>query len=194
MRKDRNAALVASIRVIHRLSHQRYGSPRIAHELKRKGIKASRPLVARLMKREGIRSVIRKKFKATTISKHSFAVAENLLQRDFSANRLAEKWVSDLTYIHTGQGWLYLTTVMDLADRKLIGWAISETMKACDTTLPAWEMAVKNRPLTQQVLFHSDQGVQYACHEFRNLLKGYPVVQSMSRKGDCWDNAVAELF
>lgn len=131
----------------------------------------------------------------TTDSRHTYAVVENRLERDFTAERLAQKWVSDLTYIKTGEGWLYLTTVLDLADRKVIGWALSETMKAGETTVAAFKMAVNNRPVLQPLLFHSDRGVQYACSDFTELLKRYPEVQqSMSRKGNCWDNAVAESF
>jgi len=121
-------------------------------------------------------------------------VAENHLERDFTAFRPAQKWVSDLTYIKTGEGWLYLTTVIDLVDRKVIGWALSETMKAGETTLLAFKMSIKNRPVVKPLLFHSDRGVQYACHEFTSELKKWPVLQSMSRKGNCWDNAVAESF
>jgi putative transposase len=107
---------------------------------------------------------------------------------------MAEKWVSDLTYIKTQEGWLYLTAVLDLADRKVVGWAMSQTMEAEVTTVAAWQMAVRNRPITKSLLFHSDRGIQYACKEFRKQLSGKPVLQSMSRKGNCWDNAVAESF
>ena len=117
------------------------------------------------------------------------------MDRNFSPGDISRAWVSDLTYIKTTQGWLYLTVIVDLADRKVIGWSLSETMKTVDTVIPAWKMAIRNRPITANLLFHSDQGVQYACHEFKNLLKNYPLVtQSMSRKGNCWDNAVAESF
>ncbi len=102
---------------------------------------------------------------------------------------------SGSTYIKTTNGWLYLTVIVDLADRKVIGWALSQTMKASDTVIPAWKMAIKNRPITTQLIFHSDRGVQYACYEFRDVLKTQPLVtQSMSRKANCWDNAVAESF
>ena len=121
-------------------------------------------------------------------------MAENYLQQDFTAERMAQKWVSDLTYIKTDEGWLYLTIVMDLADRKVIGWALSETMKAIETTVAAFKMAVNNRPVVEPLLFHSDRGIQYACSEFTGQLKKWPVTQSMSRKGNCWDNAVAESF
>ena len=99
-----------------------------------------------------------------------------------------------MTYIHTQEGWLYLTAILDLADRKAVGWALSETMEAEVSSVAAWQMAVRNRTVTEALLFHSDRGVQYACREFRGQLEGVPVLQSMSRKGNCWDNAVAEGF
>jgi putative transposase len=102
--------------------------------------------------------------------------------------------VSDLTYIRTQEGWLYLTAILDLADRKVVGWAMSEAMEAEVSTVAAWQMAVRNRPITKSLLFHSDRGVQYACQQFRKQLSDKPVLQSMSRKGNCWDNAVAESF
>ncbi len=128
-------------------------------------------------------------------SSHKFPVPENKLGRDFKPGTLGAVWVSDITYIRTKQGWLYLTTVIDLGDRKVIGWALSTTMKAIDTVMPAFRMAQKNRPMTQKLIFHSDRGVQYACNEFRILLEKNPLItRSMSRKGNCWDNAVAESF
>jgi transposase InsO family protein len=195
LRASKEQQLLAAVKKVYQQSDCRYGSPRIAVELQEQGILASRPRVARLMRKHAIRSIIRKKYRVqTTDSNHGFAIAENYLNRDFSATRLAEKWVSDLTYIRTQQGWLYLTAVLDLADRKVVGWALSETMEAEVTSVAAWRMAVKNRPLTKSLLFHSDRGVQYACQQFRSQLKGKPVLQSMSRKGNCWDNAVAESF
>lgn len=131
----------------------------------------------------------------TTDSRHNFSASDNLLARDFSAQRPAEVWVSDITYIRVARGWMYLTIILDLYDRKIVGWAMSESLKAEQTVIPAWNMAVKNRPITKKLIFHSDRGVQYACHEFRRVLKkNLRVKQSMSRKGDCWDNAVAEAF
>lgn len=195
LRARKEQQLLASIKKVYQQSDCRYGSPRIAVELQQQGIQASRPRVARLMRKHAIQSIIRRKYRVqTTDSNHSYAIAENYLNRNFHANRLAEKWVSDLTYIKTQEGWLYLTAIMDLADRKVVGWALSQTMEAEVTSVAAWQMAVKNRPVTQSLLFHSDRGVQYACQEFKNQLTGRPVLQSMSRKGNCWDNAVAESF
>jgi putative transposase len=172
-----------------------YGSPRITLELHRKGIKISRPRVARMMRKAKLRSIVKKKFKITTDSSHKFPVPENVLDRDFKLGVLGVVWVSDITYIRTKKGWLYLTTVIDLGDRKIIGWALSLTMKAADTVIPAFKMAQSRRPIIQRLIFHSDRGVQYACNEFRCLLDKNPlIIRSMSRKGNCWDNAVAESF
>jgi len=190
-----NEYLTRKIRKIYSDSKRTYGSPRITLALKGQGIRVSRNRVARIMKKEGLRSIIRKKFVVTTDSKHNYPVVENLLDRDFKVNGTGKVWVSDITYVRTSQGWLYLTVIIDLGDRKVIGWSLSNSFKAVDTIGPAWIMAVKNRPITQELIFHSDRGIQYACNEFKNSLAGYKLVRrSMSRKGDCWDNAVAESF
>ena len=195
LRARKKQQLLSAVKKVYQQSGGRYGSPRIAAELQQQGLKVSRPRVARLMRKHAIRSIIRRKYRVrTTDANHRFTIAENHLERNFSATRLAEKWVSDLTYIKTQEGWLYLTAVLDLADRKVVGWALSETMEAEVTSVAAWRMAVRNRPITQALVFHSDQGVQYACEQFRKQLKGIPVRQSMSRPGNCWDNAVAESF
>lgn len=147
------------------------------------------------MKKIHLRSIVKKKFKVTTDSNHKFTVPEDKLDGDFKPGILAAAWVSDITYIKTKQGWLYLTTVIDLGDRKVIGWALSATMKAIDTVIPAFKLAQRNRPITQELIFHSDRGVQYVCNEFSKWLESNPlVIRSMSRKGNCWDNAVAESF
>jgi len=176
-------------------SKKTYGSPRITQVLNKKQIKVSRPRVARIMKKTHLRSIVKKKFKVTTDSSHKFHIPENKLDRDFKVGCIGTVWVSDITYIKTKQGWLYLTTVIDLGDRKAIGWSLSATMKAIDTVIPAFKMANRNRPITQALIFHSDRGIQYACNEFRELLESNPfITRSMSRKGNCWDNAVAESF
>jgi transposase InsO family protein len=147
------------------------------------------------MKKAKITGKIKKKFKVTTDSKHNYPVVGNLLNRNFGPNRLTMAWVSDITYIRTQQGWLYLTIILDLGDRKILGWALSKGLSADQTSVAAWKMAIKNRAITGPLLFHSDRGVQYACHKFANLLKAKKqVTRSMSRKGNCWDNAVAESF
>jgi putative transposase len=144
-----------------------YGSPKIALELRKKDIKISRSRVARIMRKAKLRSIVKKKFKITTDSSHRFPVPENILDRDFKPGVLGAVWVSDITYIRTNKGWIYLTTVIDLGDRKIIGWALSTTMKAIDTVIPAFKMAQARRPITGELIFHSDRGVQYACNEFR---------------------------
>jgi len=147
------------------------------------------------MKKAKLRSIVKKRFKVTTDFSHKFLVPENELGRNFKPRILCAVWVSDINYIRTRQGWLYLTTVIDLGDRKIIGWALSTTMKANDTVIPAFKMAQSRRPFTRELIFHSDREVQYACNEFRWLLEENPlIIRSMSRKGNCWDNAVAESF
>ena len=183
------------IQMIYRSSKCRYGSPKITEELRDMGWKVSRPRVARIMRAEGIKSIVSKKFRgATTDSNHNFPVAENHLNRDFNAKAPGQKWVSDITYIATRQGWIYLTIIMDLYDRKIIGWALSTTMKTSDTVQAAWRMANLNRQCSQGLVFHSDRGVQYASGAFTEILQKHSVIQSMSRKANCWDNAVAENF
>jgi len=187
--------LLIEIRRIHQQSKASYGSPRITEELKARGLKASRPRVARIMRQNGLRAVHAKKFVVTTNSKHEYPVVANKLDRDFTAKQPGMAWVSDITYIKTQQGWLYLTVILDLFDRKVIGWSQSSRMNAIHTTIAAWKMAIQNRCPSEKLIFHSDRGVQYACSEFVRLLDNYPGVErSMSRKGNCWDNAVAESF
>ena len=194
-RDNENRMLLCEIRRIHQMSGASYGSPRITDELKALGFDVSRPRVARLMRESGIRAVHAKKFAATTDSKHAYPVAENKLDRDFSAREGGRVWVSDITYVETAQGWLYLTVILDLFDRKVVGWSQSADMTADNTTVAAWKMAVGNRPPSKKLIFHSDRGIQYACHGFADLLDSRPGVErSMGRKGDCWDNAVAESF
>lgn len=176
-------------------SKQRYGSPRISMELQSLGFKISRVTVAKYMRQMGLKSKLSKKFKVTTDSTHNYLVVENILNRQFTPCLPSKAWVSDITYIHTKEGFLYLTTVIDLYDRKIIGWSLSETMSTQDTILSAWRMATRNRNVEQGLIFHSDRGVQYANNKFANVLNSYKkITRSMSRKGNCWDNAVAESF
>ena len=194
-RTKENQRLRRRIKQIWLDSGKTYGSPRIHQQLLRDGETASRPRRARLMKKEGIQSQIRPKWVATTDSKHELPVAPNLLDQEFSAGRLGQVWVSDITYIPSTQGWLYLTTIMDLADRQILGWSFSKGMSASETIIPAWNQACQKRAIDQTLIFHSDRGTQYCCQQFQDLLKARPLVrQSMSRKGNCWDNAPAESF
>lgn len=175
-------------------SKQRYGSPRITMELNILGYKISRITVAKYMRELGLKSKLSKKFKITTDSKHNYLLVENVLNRQFLVSQPSKAWVSDITYIHTKEGFLYLTTVMDLYDRKIIGWSLSDGMSTNETTLASWKMAIRNRNVKKGLIFHSDRGVQYANNKFANVLESYKVTRSMSRTGNCWDNAVAESF
>ena len=164
-------------------------------DLQAKEIKVSRVTVAKYMKQMGLRSKLGRKFRTTTDSKHSYRIMENVLNREFKVTEPSKVWVSDITYIHTQEGFVYLTTVIDLYDRKCIGWSISDGMSTEETSLAAWKMALKNRSVSKGLIFHSDRGVQYACEKFANTLNSYKMItRSMSRKGNCWDNAVAESF
>mgnify|MGYP002860013490 CR=1 FL=1 len=183
------------IKVSYSRSKGTYGSHRITEDLKAQGIQISRASVARIMQSQGLRSRVKRKFKATTNSKHSYPVSPNILERNFYPQRLNEVWVSDITYIRAAGKWHYLTTIMDLADRMIIGWSLSLDMTAKNTVIRAWKKAIQIRKITQPLIFHSDRGVQYACNDFRNILSDNKfITQSMSRKANCWDNAVAESF
>lgn len=190
-----NREIIAVIEEIFEDSDQSYGSPRMSKELAKRGYNVSRPRAARMMKSMGLKARKQRKFKATTDSKHNYPIAPNLLNQNFCVEKPNQVWVSDITYIETSKGWAYLTVIIDLFDRKVIGWSISEGLTAEETVIRAWYMAVGNRPIKDELIFHSDRGIQYACNSFRNILKSYELVkQSMSRKGNCWDNAVAESF
>ena len=194
-RSIENQALSQQIKEIFYESKQTYGSPRITGALKARGIDISRPRVARLMRKSHLRSKMKRKFVHTTDSKHAFRISPNRLDRCFQPGKINRAWVSDITYIHTAMGWIYLTVIIDLGDRNVIGWSVSESMHAQNTVIAAWNMAIINRPPRPGLIFHSDRGVQYACDEFRDqLAKHEQIKQSMSRKGNCWDNAVAESF
>jgi len=191
-----NQQLILEMKEIFKKSRQTYGSPRMHEELRRRGWKVSQARVARLMRQAGLKVKPQRRYlPSTTDSDHELAVSPNLLDRNFEPGQIRRAWVSDITYLPTLEGWLYLTTVIDLGDRKVIGWALSETMRTEDTTLPALRMAVAQRKPHKQTLFHSDRGSQYAAKAFRQELKRLNITrQSMSRKGNCWDNAVAESF
>ena len=196
-RQIRNTMLKEKVEKVYKDSKGRYGSPRITKELNMQGISVSKVLVAKLMQQLYLRSIVKKRYKVTTNSSHKYPVVENVLNRVFETKIQNAAWVSDITYIATKQNWLYLTTVIDLFDRKVIGWSLSDTMKAVDTVIPAFKMAKINRPINkeQSLIFHSDRGIQYACKEFTDVLNlNKNIIRSMSRKGNCWDNAVAESF
>ncbi len=193
-RAAENRLLLDNIQRIYEAAKGRYGSPRITAELRDQGYACSRPRVARLMRKNGIKAQCSRRFKVTTDSRHKYPAAPNLLKPVFRIDAPNRIWVSDITYIRTMEGWLYLTVVIDLVTRKIIGWAMSDRMSAGETTIPAFRMAIQNCPPLPGLIFHSDQGVQYACDEFAELLKTSEVVQSMSSRGNCYDNAVVESF
>lgn len=171
-----------------------YGSPRMTTELKSRGLRCNESQVAKLMRENGIRAKRKTKFKITTDSKHKEPISPNLLNQDFTAKAPKRTWVSDLTYIWTLQGWLYLTIILDLFDRRIVGWSLSNRMNTPVTTMAALEDAMQKERPEPGLIFHSDRGVQYADKRFRKLLSKYKIVQSMSGKGNCYDNAVAESF
>jgi putative transposase len=183
-----------AIAEIWRNNKKRYGAPRIRAELNKRGIKASRQRVQRRMKHLGLSCVYRKKYRAVTSSNHDLPISPNVLDRQFEHKELSKAWVSDITYLRSCDRWVYLTTVMDLADRQIIGWSLSTDMTDEQTVIAAFRAAVTRRKPNEGMIFHSDRGSQYASADFRKLLGNYNVVQSMSRKANCWDNAVAESF
>jgi transposase InsO family protein len=183
------------IKIIFDNSKEIYGSYRIQKKLEREGLFYSRSYIWILMKEMGLKSVLKRKFVVTTNSKHSFQIANNVLDRNFTSLKLGEKWVSDITYIRVNDNWNYLTTVLDLADRKIVGWSLSEDMTTQNTVNKAWINASKTRAINNNFIFHSDRGVQYASNKMTKLFYfNRKITQSMSRKGNCWDNAVAESF
>jgi putative transposase len=185
--------LLRAIEDIHFASRKTYGSPRIFSQLKVLGFKTSKSKVERLMRENKIRSKMKKKFKATTNSKHPYPVAENILNRDFSPKAANQVWAGDITYIWTGEGWLYLAVILDLFSRQVIGWSMSERMTK-DLSLNALRMAITRRKPERGLIHHTDRGSQYACGAYRKLLNAIGATCSMSRKGNCWDNACSESF
>lgn len=184
------------IKQIYDRSSGTYGSPRIAVELAHSRSTVSKNTVARRMQVLDLTARPKKKYIITTDSEHTFKVPDNLLDRHFEVDVPNKAWVSDITYIRVANYWMYLTVIIDLADRMVVGWSLSSDMTAYNTIIAAFNRAVTNRGLNKstQLLFHSDRGVQYACKDFTKLLRKYHCTQSMSRKGNCWDNAVAESF
>jgi len=183
-----------AIQTIHKENREIYGSPRIAVCLQEQGFQCSRPRTARLMRSMGIRSKVAKKFKVTTDSNHKEPIAHNLLDQVFVGDFINDAWTSDLTYIWTSSGWLYLTVIMDLYNREIIGHSFSKRMTAATTVNPALDMAVMHRRPAPGVVIHSDQGIQYASKSFRKKLAKHGLIQSMSGRGNCYDNAVTETF
>jgi len=192
-RQKENEKILMGIRESHKRSRRTYGSPRITEDLRAKGTPCGENRVARLMNIYGIVGKAKKKFKATTNSKHNLPVAENLLNQNFEAAKPNTVWASDITYVPTLEGWLYLVVVLDLFSRQVVGWAMSDRLTS-GFVVKALYQAIGGRRPAPGCVFHSDRGVQYASTDFRDVLGAYGFVQSMSRKGNCYDNAVAESF
>jgi len=188
-----NAVLDARVAVIHAEARQSYGRPRIVRALHTQGTAVGHERVRQSLLRQALRPVYRKPYRVTTDSAHTKPVAANVLERRFDGWGINQAWVADLTYIPTNEGWLYLACVLDLGSRRIVGWSLSDRMKAksvCD----ALTMAYWRRKPSAGLIMHSDRGVQYASEEHRNLIDRYRMVQSMSRKGNCWDNSPMESF
>ncbi len=187
--------LLSEIKEIHATRYKEsYGSPRVYEELRKKEIPCSENTIARVMQEAGIQSKMKKKFKVTTDSNHVFPVADNVLNREFdSATGPNQLWVSDITYIWTLEGWLYLTSILDLYSRKVVGWSMSSRMTK-EFVEEALHMALKNRCPGDGLLHHSDRGSQYCSNDYQQVLQDHGIVCSMSRKGNCWDNAAKESF
>jgi putative transposase len=191
-RARRNEALRAEVRAIHQRSRGTYGSPRVHRELRRRE-PIGRNRIARLMREEGLHGRRPPRFRKTTDSNHGRPVARNVLSRDFAANAPDRKWVGDITYVWTGEGWLYLAVLIDLFSRRVVGWAVAEHMRT-KLCIDALKMALGRRLPPAELIHHTDQGSQYASAEYQAVLEAAEVQCSMSRRGNCYDNAVAESF
>lgn len=192
-RSSEDSALTVRIKAVHAQFRQRYGSPRIQRELEADGIAVSRKRVARLMREAGISAQPVRRFVVTTDSKHDKPIAANLLNQDFSAQRPNQRWVTDITYVPTHEGWLFLAAVMDLYSRRIVGWAMDSTMTT-RLVLSALHMAIGNRRPDGGLVHHSDRGSQYASEEYRSSLAAFQITPSMSRTACCYDNAAMESF
>ena len=188
-----NEALLVHMRAIHAEVKQEYGWPRMHKELVARGIRVGKERVRRLMKQHGIRAKTKRKFVVTTDSKHNLPVAPDLVQRKFNPEAPNQLWSGDITYIATDEGWVYLAAVIDLFSRQVVGWSMKDHMQT-SLVKDALTMARFRRLPVAGLIFHSDRGSQYCSHEFQNALKGWGMRSSMSRKGNCWDNAPTESF
>ncbi len=192
-RAQEDAVLVKKIKQVHQESRGTYGSPRVVDDLKEDGFDVGRRRVARLMQENGITGASPKRFKVTTDSNHDFPVAANVLKREFSQEAPDMAWATDITYVRTWEGWMYLAVAIDLFSRRVVGWSMASHMRA-ELALDALGMALGSRLPQPNMIHHSDRGSQYASHDYRDALRDNGIVCSMSRKGDCWDNAVVESF
>ena len=188
-----DAQMLALIQTIHNELKGAYGSPRMLREVRARGFPAGKERVERIMRENGIRARHKRRYKATTDSKHALPVAPNVLDRDFTPRAPNQTWTADLTYVWTAEGWLYLAIVLDLFNREIVGWSIKPRMTA-DIVTDALTMAWFRRKPGPGLIHHSDRGSQYASHAFQEKLTEYGMICSMSRKGNCWDNAPSESF
>jgi transposase InsO family protein len=188
-----DAQLAVEIAAVHRTSRKTYGSPRVHAALRARGVRVGRKRVARLMRDKGLVARQKRRFRRTTDSKHTLPIASNVLAPQFEAKTPNEVWVTDVTYIGTDEGWLYLAAILDLCSRRVVGWAASATNDRF-LALEALGRALRSRRPAAGLLHHSDRGSPYASEDYRRVLEERGAVASMSRAGDCWDNAVAESF
>ncbi len=188
-----NRRLLMEIEQSHKASDRSYGSPRVHEDLQELGIRCGRKRVARLMRENGIRAKHTRRYKATTDSAHSEPVAPNLLDRQFEVAEPDRVWTADITYIRTRAGWLYLAVILDLFSRRVVGWSMSNRIDG-QLAVTALRRALRSRRPSPGLLHHSDRGRQYACGDYRDILEDHGMICSMSKKGDCWDNAVSESF
>jgi putative transposase len=192
-REKEDCLLAVKVAEAHILGRRTYGSPRVHRELKKQGFELSRKRVIRLMQEQGLVGQPVPSFVATTDSEHALPIAPNVLERDFTASEPNQKWVGDITYLKTPEGWLYLAVVIDLFSRFVVGWAVSTTIDR-HLVLKALDMGLKRRNPGPGLTSHSDRGSQYASEDYRNALVARAMICSMSRKGNCWDNAVSESW
>jgi transposase InsO family protein len=188
-----NAALDAQVAALHAGSKRSYGRPRIVRGLREQGVQVGHERVRRSLKRQDLRSVYKRPYRVTTDSAHHKPIAPNVLDRRVDGWRVNQAWVADITYVATNQGWLYLACVMDLASRRIVGWSMSERITA-DLVCRALKSAYWQRKPAAGLIMHSDRGSQYASASHRQMIKDYRMIQSMSRRANCWDNSAMESF
>lgn len=194
VRQQRREQIVDKIRTVYQRSRKTYGSPRVHRELLAQGVACSENTIAKLMRKHQIRSKMCRKFRiSTTDSRHGHPIAPNTLNQEFEHPKTNQAWAADITYIPTNEGWLYLAAVIDLCSRKIVGWATADHLRA-ELTCEALQIAVRDRQPSTSLLHHSDRGVQYACDDYQALLAKHRIEASMSRVGNCYDNAVMESF
>lgn len=191
--KDKEARLIFDLKVLHKKSKKSYGSRRMAKAISAQGCKVGRYKIRRLMRQNGISCKQRRRYVVTTQSNHNLATANNILNRNFNIDKPDRAWLADITYLKTGEGWLYVAAVLDLFSRRVVGWSMADNMQA-NLVENAFVMAKLRRCPLSGFLHHSDRGIQYASQQYQRILQKSGAVVSMSRKGNCWDNAVMERF